>query len=146
MQDASAQMASWRMSERPHVWNEWPDFFRGIARVRHQLERYLAGMPDPLLEQSVDRIYFTDASGRRWRIHDVTFGPPFAKPQHYRRFDVGDGRALNRVFVSAGGARRSHRFERQEPRAVTVSDCARRLERAGFLSDAPIAVNSRWRL
>jgi hypothetical protein len=80
-------------------------------------------MADAQLEHSGDRTYFTDATGIPWRVHDVAFGPPSAKPRHFRRLRIGDLRATSRVFVSAAGERRSYRFEKGESRALSAQLC-----------------------
>jgi hypothetical protein len=82
------------------VWKKWPQFFRGAARLTYQLHRSVT------IERTIDeRVYFTDASGTRWRVHDVSYGSPHALPYHYKRFTVGDPRATSRMFVSAAGNR-----------------------------------------
>jgi hypothetical protein len=100
-------------------------------------------MPDAQLEQCDDRTYFTDADGRRWRVYDVAFGPPHAEPHHYRKFGIGDRRAVNRIFVSATSERRSYAFEKREPRDISAELCTRQLAQAGYLSQSAFDAKSR---
>lgn len=53
------------MRDPIHVWDQHPQFFRGLARVRNELERYLENMPESHIEQSDDRVYYTDGAGVR---------------------------------------------------------------------------------
>lgn len=82
------------MRERLYVWQAWPTIFRGLAHVHCQLEHFPFGMADLSIEQADDRVDFTDATGERWRVYDVSFGPPHAKPHHYHRFVSVDQRAV----------------------------------------------------
>ena len=105
--------------------------------------RHLAVLVPILHEQADDRAYFTDASGEKWRVHDVSFGSPYAKPHHYHRFACGDRRATSRVFVAARGARRSYSFGRGEARELSAERCEQQLARADYLSDAHVDAKSR---
>jgi hypothetical protein len=111
-----------------YVWQEWPQLFRGFARVSYWIEHDRMS-----IEQSDDKTYFTDASGVQWRIHDVSFGPPHSKPHHYRKFAIGDARATSRVFVTAHNGRRSYAFAKSESRELSIERCTLQLARAGNL-------------
>lgn len=118
------------------------DCIRGLAPVCYRLE-IPRPMPDPALEQLEDRAYFTDAAGVKWRVHDVAFGRPHAKPYHYRRFSIGDARATSRIFVGAGGMRRSYAFKKGESRELEGDRCEEQLAQAGFLGSEAFDAKSR---
>ena len=111
------------------VWEEFPSLFRGRHRALYRLEHHRLGITDMRVDQVDDRAYFTDATGLKWRVHDVAFETPYALPYHYHRFAAGDGRAKSRAFVSAKSSRRSFTFVRAESRELSASQCA--LARSG---------------
>lgn len=88
----------------------------------------------PVERTDGDRVYFTDDSGVRWRVHDVAYGSPHAEPHHYKRFSVGDPRATSRVFVSASGERRSYTFGKGESLSASDDACTGQLARAAYLA------------
>jgi hypothetical protein len=115
------------------VWDEWPEYFRGLSRLRYRLE-FLQHMPNCVLERRADKVYFTDTSGIKWRIYDVSFGPPHAKPHCYHKFYVGDRRATSGIFVGASGVRRSYMFVSSDSRELAPGTCELQLARAAYLS------------
>ena len=55
-----------------------------------------------------ERLRFTAADGVTYRVHDVAFGPPHARPFQRRRLEPADPRANYRWFVTADGVQRLH--------------------------------------
>jgi hypothetical protein len=92
------------------------------------------GMPrKPAVEVTPDgRVYYIDHRNARWRVHDVAFGPPHARPHQRCRLAPGDGRAGYRYFVGEGGEQRSYRFTDDDSRDVTVDVLDSQLRRAEF--------------
>jgi hypothetical protein len=92
------------------------------------------GMPrKPAVETTHDgRVYYVDRRNGRWRVHDVAFGPPHARPHQRRRLVPGDGRAGYRYFVSESGEQRSFRFTSEDSRAATVEVLGAQLQRAEY--------------
>jgi hypothetical protein len=87
----------------------------------------------PALEHTRDRAYFTDRDGVRWRLYDVSFGPPHAPRGKWRRYELTSPRATYRRFVSADGVERCYPFRRDESRSLTVEAVARQLASAEYL-------------
>jgi hypothetical protein len=116
------------MCERIYVWQEWPLYFRGLARMSYQLARDMS-----IDRTDDDRVYFTDKENTRWRVHDVSYGSPHAQPHHYKRFNVGDTRATSRIFVSGLSEKRSYTFGKGEARKASGNACEAQLRRAAYL-------------
>ena len=87
----------------------------------------------PAVETTPDgRLYFVDHRNDRWRVHDVAYGPPHAAPFKRRIVPLGDHRASSRYFVGEGGEQRSYKFDRDEPRGLTVDVLAAQLRKAAW--------------
>ena len=85
-----------------------------------------------LLERDGERCYFTSSAGERFRVYDVAFGPPLARPHHRRRVPFEDRRANHRHFVPEFGVPRVYHFARDESRELTAEKLAEQLRGAGF--------------
>jgi len=86
-------------------------------------------MPPEHLEHHPDAAYFTDATGEKWRVHDVTFAAG-----RFTRVVLEAPTATSRIFVSASGMKRSHTFTRGESHGLAVEQLARQLAGAGYLA------------
>ena len=67
-------------------------------------------------------LYFTDNRGVSWRVYDVAFGPPLAKPHQRKVLALGDARARYRLFVPLDPSLmlRSYDFRRGGDRAIAI--------------------------
>lgn len=83
-------------------------------------------------------LYFTDVGGSRWRVHDVAFGPPLAKPFKYAQLPLGDARARYRLFVPADrdAPRRSFDFKAGGSRALTLDVVAGQFAKSAYVPRA----------
>ena len=70
-----------------------------------------ATIREPALEQSGERVYFTDRDGARWRVCDVCFGPPHCARGRRHGARPPDPRANYRWFVAADGTERCLKLE-----------------------------------
>jgi hypothetical protein len=86
----------------------------------------ILGMP-PEIE-----LRLRDGSGTRWRVHDVVYGVPPARPFHRVLVPLGDVRATDRWFVAEDGRRLAYRFAARERHDFTLSALVRQLGRAGI--------------
>lgn len=85
-------------------------------------------------------VYFTDVAGHRWRVHDVAFGPPLAKPFKYAQLQLGDPRARYRLFVPEDreAQRRSYDFTAAgATRAVTLEVLIAQFGKSAYVPRTP---------
>lgn len=90
-------------------------------------------MPD------IPPVYFADADGVEWRVHDCAFGPPLARPHHRRAVPIGDARANSRYFVSIDGVVRCMPLKPKESRATDDETLVRQFAASGFVAQSPSA-------
>ena len=83
------------------------------------------------------RVYLDADDGRRWRVHDVAFGPPECPPHQRRVFRPPSARANYRHFVAADGTHRSYRFPPDETRVLDAAHVQRQLDAAGYPATKP---------
>ncbi len=81
------------------------------------------------------RIYFTDATGAEYRVHDVVFGVPPAAPHRRRLVPTGSQGATHRAFTAADGAVRLYAFGPRDRRAIEAELLDAQLRRAEFVGD-----------
>ena len=74
-------------------------------------------------------LYFEDATGERWRVHDAHFTR--GKPH---RVALGAPSANTRYFVSASGERRAYIFRRDDSRALDEVTLSLHFSGAGWVS------------
>jgi len=79
------------------------------------------------------RIYFTDATGAEFRVHDVVFGVPPAAPHRRRVVPTGSQGATHRAFTTADGAVRLYAFGPRDRRAIEPELLDAQLKRAEFV-------------
>ena len=81
------------------------------------------------------RVYFHDADGNPWRIHDRAFGPPYAQPYKARTFrHVGDPRAAYRWFVRPRGSARLYKFAPRDHHLADLASLERQFRCAQYPS------------
>ncbi len=100
------------------------------------------------IDEDADRVYFTDEEGTRWRVYDVSFGPPLCSPFRRTAFRPPDTRANYRYFVRSDGLERCHPFTDGEPRDLAPELVARQLAVAAYPDAArfdPATRTPRWR-
>jgi hypothetical protein len=56
------------------------------------------------------RVYFVDPSGLRWRVFDLSYGPPEGAPLEEKHFPPPYPPAKSRVFIAANGDRLAFSF------------------------------------
>jgi len=89
---------------------------------------------------------YTDADGRTWRVIDVVYGVPPARPGRTVRLSIGDPRATTRVFVAedevhASGPRffRIAHLDEQRDRDTDPETLAKQLARCSWRDPRPPA-------
>lgn len=92
------------------------------------------GMPrKPAVEITTDAcVYLIDDRNSKWRVYDVCYGPPIARPFHFKRFCPPYDQANCRYFVAPGGKYRSYRFTRESPRDISAGTLNAQLRESGF--------------
>jgi len=73
-------------------------------------------------------LYFEDATGERWRVHDAHFTS--GKPH---RVALGAPSANTRYFVNRSGERRAYTFQRRDSRALDVETLAQHFASASWV-------------
>jgi hypothetical protein len=91
----------------------------------------------PALERDGEIAYFIDGEGMRYRVYDVAFGPPHAKPHKRRVLPLESPTANHRYFVTAGGIVRAYRFTKGEGRLLDSERLTQQLNGAGFAALTP---------
>jgi len=91
-------------------------------------------MHHPRIDSDGGKVYFIDTDTTPWRVYDVGFGPPHAKPFKRRVYELGSSRATDRVFVPKDGDRRSYHFARGDSRDLTAETLATQLAGAGYIA------------
>jgi hypothetical protein len=66
------------------------------------------------------RVYLDADDSRRYRVHDVAFGPPECPPHQRRVFRPPSPRATSRYFVAADRTHRVYVFERARRASSTA--------------------------
>lgn len=79
-------------------------------------------------------VYHTDAKGERWRVWDICFGPPHAKPHRRLRADPIDLRANYRAFVNAAGEAWWYAFRPGDDRSTEPEVLLAQRRAAGYVS------------
>lgn len=89
------------------------------------------------IERQGEKVYYVDADGSRWRVHDCCFGPPLAPPGYRIRLSLEAPGTNTRYFVNAATERRAYTFKRWESRRLTVDDRARQFAKSGYCWKGP---------
>jgi len=119
-------------ARRTARWRKVP-YVRDVRELRLTSGAVEARETVPSLEITPDgRVYFTDGSGVRYRVHDVAYGPPEYPPFKMRRHPPPYATATNRYFVAADGAKRTYRFAHRESRELLVEHLDRQLRNPGY--------------
>lgn len=88
-------------------------------------------MPDPRIEETpLGRVYFYDAEGTAWRVHDATFSRG-----KWTTMRPPNGAATRRVFVAKDGAKRVTPFAPSEDRRLFPDLLAAQLQRSSYLGE-----------
>lgn len=88
-------------------------------------------MPEPRVQEtSHGRVYFHDAEGVAWRIHDATY-----HGGRWKTASPPNMAATQRVFVAKDGTKRVTMFTTGEDRRLLPELLTRQLQRAGYLGE-----------
>ncbi len=99
-------------------------------------------MPDSFIETlgpGLERIYFTDPDGAKWRVHHCVL----VRGKGTLRIARADERETHRVYVAANGVKRSYRFTCGESQQLTATLLAVQLREAEYVGTS--AFDSRTR-
>ena len=79
-------------------------------------------------------MYFWDATGGRWRVYDLTFGPPHNPPFRFTKYRPPHAEATYRAFVDERGERYYYKFERAEDRRVDLDTLVMQQRNAEYVA------------